>query len=183
MSDSISERYHSIAKMKQAEENTLESGQHLQQTLLNGLHGRGSHLNPANVFEDLDCKLVVEHPSGVPHSIWQIINHMIYWQEFSLALLSNDTPKTPEHASDSWMDTAIPARESEWISAVNTFLEGLHAAKGFIDDLDKTVAARQGRSRAEVIGMLIGHNSYHLGQIVFLRQILGAWLPSLGDTW
>ncbi len=77
------------------------------------------------------------------------------------------------------MDVYVsPTSESEWLNAVNTFLKGLHAVEGFIDDLDTTVVARQGRSRAELIGMLVGHNSYHLGQIVFLRQILGARAPS-----
>jgi uncharacterized damage-inducible protein DinB len=37
--------------------------------------------------------------------------------------------------------------------------------------------------REEVL-MLQGHNSYHLGQIVLLRQELGAWPPPRGgDTW
>lgn len=157
--------------------------QNCRQTLLNGLHGRGSHVSPGSVFEDLDWRLVAELPNGIPHSIWQIVNHMIYWQEFSLALLRNDTPRTPEHAADTWTDNVSPMSESEWLDAVHTFLRGLHAVEGFIDDLDTTVTARQGRSRAEVIGMLVGHNSYHLGQIVFLRQILGAWAPDLGDTW
>lgn len=157
--------------------------QYFRATLLNGLQGRGSHVNPANVFENLDWRLAGELPNGIEHSIWQIVQHMIYWQEFSLALLRNDTPRTPEHAADTWTCNVSPTSKSEWLNAVNKFLNGLHAVEGFIDDLDTTVAARQGRSRAEVIGMLVGHNSYHLGQIVFLRQILGAWEPFLGDTW
>ena len=156
----------------------MEMKQYVRQTLLNGLHGRGSHVNPANVFGDLNWRLVGELPNGIEHSIWQIVNHMIYWQEFSLALLRNDIPRTPEHAADTWTDNVSPTSESEWLNAVNTFLKGLHAVEGFIDDLDTTVVARQGRSRAELIGMLVGHNSYHLGQIVFLRQILGARAPS-----
>jgi len=32
--------------------------------------------------------------------------------------------------------------------------------------------------------MLANHNSYHLGQIVSLRRLIGAWLPpSGGATW
>ena len=161
----------------------METEQYVRQTLLNGLHGRGSHVNPANVFENLNWRLVGELQNGIEHSIWQIVHHMNYWQEFSLALLRNDTPRTPEHAADTWTDNVSPTSESEWLQTVNTFLKGLHAIEGFMSDLDITVAARQERSRAEVIGMLVGHNSYHLGQIVFLRQIFGAWEPSLGDTW
>jgi hypothetical protein len=36
----------------------------------------------------------------------------------------------------------------------------------------------------EVLYQLAAHNSYHVGQIVVLRQALGAWPPpGGGDTW
>ena len=152
--------------------------------LLNGLQGRGSHVTPVNVFEDLDWRFAGKIPDGNVRSIWQIVDHMIYWQEFSLALLRGETPENPEHAADSWTTQVSPTNESEWNHAVNAFLEGIRAAEGFTDDLDQSVSARQGRSRAEVIGMLVGHNSYHLGQVVLIRRMLGAWPPpSGGDTW
>ncbi|KPV43274.1 hypothetical protein AN477_13630 [Alicyclobacillus ferrooxydans] len=55
----------------------METEQYVRQTLLNGLHGRGSHVNPANVCGDLNWRLVAELPNGIQHSIWQIVNHMI----------------------------------------------------------------------------------------------------------
>lgn len=162
----------------------MGSDPYFRQMLLNGLHGRGSHVNPVQVFEGLNWGLVGEIPDGITHSIWQIVDHMIYWQEFSLALLRNENPQTPDHASNSWTENVCPTDENEWNNAANTFLAGIHTVEGFMDDLEQPVTAREGRSRAEVIGMLVGHNSYHLGQVVLLRQLLGAWPPpSGGDTW
>lgn len=163
----------------------VEDSQYVRQTLLNGLQGRGSHVNPASVFEELDWRLVGQVPTGVAHSIWQILDHMIYWQEFSLALLRNETPDAPAHASDSWTAIVSPSSESEWDNAVQKFLDGLRTAEQMTDDeLGQSIGARRERSRSEVMGMLIGHNSYHLGQVVLVRQMLGTWPPpSGGDTW
>jgi uncharacterized damage-inducible protein DinB len=133
----------------------------------------------------LDWRLVGQVPAGVTHSIWQILNHMIYWQEFSLTLLRGENPNNPKHASDTWTDKVSPTSEGEWKEVVRTFLEGLCTAEEFTDvDLEHAVAARENRSRAEVIGMIVGHNSYHMGQVVLVRQMLGTWPPpSGGDTW
>lgn len=163
----------------------MEEGRYIQQTLLNGLQGRGSHVSPAHVFEVLDWRLVGEVPDGATHSVWQILDHMIYWQEFCLALLRNETPESPSHASDTWTTNVSPTNEDEWNDAVQTFLDGLRTAEQMTDDeLGQTVAGRRERSRSEVLGMLIGHNSYHLGQVVLVRQMLGTRPPpSGGDTW
>lgn len=163
----------------------VEDRQYVRQTLLNGLYGRGSHVSPDKVFEELDWKLVGQVPAGVTHSIWQILNHMIYWQDFSLTLLRGENPDTPQHASDTWTDQVSPSSEDEWQGAVKTFFDGLCTVEECTDvELEGAVPARANRSRAEVIGMIVGHNSYHMGQVVLVRQMLGAWPPpSGGDTW
>lgn len=153
--------------------------------LLNGLCGNGSHVAPSSVLEGLDWAMTAERPNGAPHSIWQILNHLIYWQEFCLALLRDEKPAVPEHASDTWPDRNAPTSADEWNNAVKVFLEALRAAEQATEvELKGDISARLGRSRAEVMGMMIGHNSYHLGQIVLLRQMLESWPPpSGGDTW
>lgn len=75
--------------------------------------------------------------------------------------------------------------ERDWRAVVNRFLDGLSAAREAAQpDMTESLAARAEESRVEVLQSLIGHNSYHLGQIVVLRQLLCAWPPpSGGDTW
>ena len=42
----------------------------------------------------------------------------------------------------------------------------------------------RGIRRGEGLAIVAQHNSYHLGQIVMLRRVLGAWPPPAGgDTW
>lgn len=161
--------------------NEIES---FRQSLLNGLRGRGSHVSPEVAFEGLDWNFAGRVPQKSLHSIWQVLNHLVYWQKFSLTLLRDGTPDTPLHASDTWTDEVGPPDEHEWSTTLNAFLIGINEVIDLMTDLHQPVAARPGRSRGEVIGMLVGHNSYHLGQVVLLRQMLGIWPPtSGGDTW
>lgn len=153
--------------------------------LRSALAGRGAHVQPARVFDGLDWRLAGLRPGGSPHSIWQVLGHMIFWQDFSLAHLRGEDPPVPEHAADSWPKEEAPRDEAEWQRAVERFVAGLdeamRQAKG---DLTAEIRARPGRTRAESLQMIAAHNSYHAGQVVLLRRMLGAWPPpGGGDTW
>ena len=156
-----------------------------RQMVLNGLQGRGAHASVNHIFEDLDWRLAGRCPEGSPYTIWQLLNHLIYWQDYTLRLLAGEAPAVPEHA-DLWQGDTVPASETSWNTAVESFLAGLRmveeAAKNY--DLESATPALPEQSHAETLGMLIGHNSYHLGQVVLLRRMLGSWPPpSGGDTW
>lgn len=153
--------------------------------IVNGLFGKMAHVSPDAAFEAIDWGIVGNKPDGSPHSIWDILNHLIYWQDYCLSLLDGENPTSPEHAVESWKSTESPLSEEQWQGTVRAFLSGLQAAEdAAADDLSGKIASRPSQSRVEVFQSLIGHNSYHLGQIVLLRQLLGSWPPpSGGDTW
>jgi len=51
-------------------------------------------------------------------------------------------------------------------------------------DLERVVDVRRNGTAREEIFWVQGHNSYHLGQIVMLREAFGVWPPPRGgDTW
>ncbi len=157
----------------------------LKTAISNGLNGRMAHVSPDAVFEAIDWTIVCEKPVDASHSIWEILNHLIYWQDYCLLLLEGDNPTSPEHASYSWKCPRGPVNEQQWLDTVKRFLSGLVSAeKASAIELDGNLLARPQESRIEVLESLVGHNSYHLGQIVLLRQLLGSWPPpSGGNTW
>ncbi|MHB1628691.1 MAG: DinB family protein [Bacilli bacterium] len=157
-----------------------------KQMVMNVLQGRGAYASVNHIFENLDWRLAGQLPEGSPYTIWQLLNHLIYWQDYTLDLLAGKAPTVPEHAVDSWPGDAFPASEASWDTAVESFLAGLRMAQEAAksSDLESATPARPEQSRAETLGMLMGHNSYHLGQVVLLRRMLGSWPPpSGGDTW
>lgn len=149
------------------------------------LWSRGSHVDTATILDNLDWQLAGQQPAGSPYSIWQLANHLIFWQDFSLALLRGESPQMPEHAEGSWPGGPAPAGEREWAQAVARFKAGLAEARRQAEaDLESDTAARPGRSKAETLASLADHDSYHAGQVVMLRRMLGSWPPPTGgDTW
>ena len=157
----------------------------LKTAISNGLNGRMAHVSPDVVFEAIDWTSVCKKPGGASHSIWEILNHLIYWQDYCLILLEGDNPTSPEHASYSWDSPQGSVDEQQWLDKVENFLSGVVVAKrASATELEGNLLARPEESRIEVLESRVGHNSYHLGQIVLLRQLQGSWPPpSGGNTW
>ena len=51
------------------------------------LSGEGAHAGTQNVFDGLDWRVAAMRPPGVPHSIFQLLGHTAYWQNWALQWL------------------------------------------------------------------------------------------------
>lgn len=155
----------------------------LESALGHAITGKDSHVEQQNVFEGLDWKVAATRPTGVPHSLFQLLGHMIYWQDWVVKWLHGKKPAVPKHASGSWPDHPGPESAGEWEEMVRHFQNGLAELErqSREDDLFKK---RGKTSRLQMIQTIASHSSYHAGQAVLLRQMLGAWPPpSGGVTW
>ena len=160
----------------------------IRQDTTNAIVGRAitggdAHVATRNVFDGLDWRAAGAHVEGSPHTLFELLNHMIFWQDGVLEFLDGRTPSMPEHASGSWPGPSAPTTRAEWLEAVRRFQAGLtrleRAAK-------RATSVRKGRTKSP-LNMLAGvpaHNSYHAGQAALLRQLLRKWPPpSGGMTW
>jgi len=130
---------------------------------------------------------------GFPQTIYGLVWHAAYWMDYEAKRIAGGAPLYPEHAEASWPGTPAPKDESEWMAAVQWFRRGIEGLLA-IADLPVNEAARpvarthessnQGDNVRDIVWQTLVHNSYHVGQIVLLRQALGAWPPPQGrDTW
>ena len=155
----------------------------LEKTVGNALSGKGAHAETKNLFAGLNWKAAGRRPEGAPHSIFQLLNHMAYWQEWVVKWLDGGDPPIPKHASGSWPGTSAPASAKEWQQAVRDFRSGL--GKLGLQSRGADLLTKRGKhTRLGMLHAIASHNSYHLGQVVLLRQMLGAWPPPAGGlTW
>lgn len=156
------------------------------QALREQLHGQNSHLGYLQALEGLSPADAGRRCGSAPHTIFQVLQHMIYWQDITLARLAGEPPAPPKTSTLGWQTPAAPEDASDWESAIASFVEGLRGVEELLvrPGFDPGAAADGGRrtsARSELL-MLQGHNSYHLGQIVVLRQLLGAWPPPRGGS-
>jgi len=149
------------------------------------LTGEGAYAKARNILENIELSQLGVRPDVAPHSIYEELWHTVYWQDLILAWLAGEDRASPEHASDSWADKQAPEDLREARDLTRRFLEGLNQAISYASDaetLDKTVLEKY--TVRSLLETLLAHNSYHLGKIVLLRQLIGIWPPpSGGDTW
>lgn len=153
------------------------------QFFLNGLHGEGAHVDTETVFDGMDWQQAGEKNEDFPHSVWELLFHMNYWQYFMLDILEGDPSNSENPDAESWPPATGPESEEEWEAAVVYFRKGLDMAEAEAGKaLDERVANRSEMTRAECLQTIVLHNTYHAGQAVFARKIMGAWPPSRDAT-
>jgi uncharacterized damage-inducible protein DinB len=148
----------------------------LDKTVACALSGKGAHVNTSIVFAGLDWSLAGMRPERAPHSAYQLLNHMLYWQEWVAKWLDGEKPPIPKHISLGWPGDAAPASREEWEQAVRRFENGLQALSRRSRRAD-LFSKRGSKSPFEMLQIIALHNSYHAGQVVLLRHVLDSWPP------
>jgi uncharacterized damage-inducible protein DinB len=158
--------------------------------LLNGKHAHAD----SRACVDVPFDVARNMPEGFTHSIRQLVWHMNYWMEYELKRIAGSPDPYPAHADESWPAASETFDVNQWQHEVARFGElldelAMHA------ELPANERARPIQSNHEseaqhassleaVLWQTLVHNSYHLGQVVMLRQAVGAWPPIAGsDTW
>lgn len=155
----------------------------LELTTRGALSGKNAHVESAKVLAGLDWRPAGARARGVPHSAFQIVNHMTYWQEWAVKWLDGKRPRPPRHAAGGWPGKVSPANRQEWSRSVRRFRTSLAALEKRARRED--LLSKHGTmTRLEMLRIIGSHTSYHVGQAALLRQLLGAWPPpSGGVTW
>lgn len=152
------------------------------EALVRLLDGTAAHVAALDALDGLSEEDAVARREGWPYSCHEILLHAVYWQDLFLARFAGDPAPIPSTAAQGWPEAGL----NRWSDTVHRFTRGLESAKerARTDDLDATLSDWQGIRRGEGLAIIAQHNSYHLGQIVALRRVLGAWPPpGGGDTW
>lgn len=152
------------------------------------LRGLGAHVDPRACVDDLSWELAGRRVIHHPHTIWQLLGHLIYWMDHELRCIEGPEVPLPAHADESWPKADGPADEVAWqheVALLRTSLDQLATlANAQASTLARIVHPRKGVTVETVLWMLVAHNSYHTGQIVTLRHAMGAWPPpGGGGTW
>jgi uncharacterized damage-inducible protein DinB len=162
------------------------------------LIGDGYATPPKRVLDALESPqagdaLTHQKPAGAPHSIYEELWHVVFWQQVTLEWISGIETPYPKSSLDGF-PTVLDMEKEPFGALCERFFEGLNAAVEAATDtsrLDREIRcpSRPGQPMRtmtvlEQLQNLAAHNAYHLGRIVLLRQLLGVWPPpSGGDSW
>jgi DinB superfamily len=151
----------------------------LRKHLLELLDGGGAHLGFDEVLAGLPPKLRGARPAGAPHSPWELVEHLRIAQWDILEFSQNPKHASPEWPKGYWPDPEVPPSAEAWANSVKNFKADLAAMKKLVSDRNTDLFAPiphgEGQTILREALLVADHNAYHLGQLVLLRRILGAW--------
>jgi hypothetical protein len=105
-------------------------------------------------------------PAEGRHSVWQLVNHIIFWQDYTLRSARGQKPTREEFAAEAkrrnWEEPA-QASEGAWKDTRDKFLASYRA-------MVELVGSPEAKERP-LYHLL--HESYHFGQIMYLRAMQG----------
>jgi hypothetical protein len=116
---------------------------------------------------------------GVPYSAWELLEHVRIAQWDILEFCRKPKHVSPEWPSGYWPKTPAPPNAAAWDKSVEDFENDVMAMAKLIGDpktdLFTALPHGTGQTVLRETLLLADHNSYHLGQLVLLRRMLGAW--------
>ncbi|WP_282137310.1 DinB family protein [Rossellomorea aquimaris] len=118
--------------------------------------------------------------SEVSNSIWQIVNHLIFWNEDVIhRIKGTENPRKAEDNEETFGNPGNPEDEIGWTQTVQRLNEVMNKLKTVIADLDdeklKAPYAANRYSIERLLSIIMMHDTYHLGQIVLLRKLQSTW--------
>jgi len=118
--------------------------------------------------------------SGISNSIWQIVNHLIFWNEDVIhRIKGTENPHKAEDNDETFGNPGDSEDEIGWAQTVQRLYEVVNKLKTVIVDLDdeKLTAPYTPNSYSieRLLSNIMMHDTYHLGQIVLLRKLQSSW--------
>src|ERR1700761_4712863 len=107
------------------------------------------------------------------HSVGQLANHLVFWDRESLAKFKGQTPEKFDGNND---ETFNNFDAKSWDRTVKELDEVLTEGEKAGEAAEEPKIALW----ASTIAHIGTHNAYHIGQMVYVRKLQGAWDPEKG---
>jgi len=151
----------------------------LREHLASLLSGGNAHLDWKGAFAGIPVKLRGLRPAGLPYSIWELLEHMRTAQWDILEFSRDPKHVSPDWPSGYWPASQAPPNLKAWDNSLKSFARDLAAMKKLVanpkTDLFAKIPHGTGQTILRETLLVADHNSYHLGQVVAVRRLLGNW--------
>jgi uncharacterized damage-inducible protein DinB len=159
--------------------NKIANDKALREHLVKLLTGGDAHADFETAIKNFPVELRGKRPKGAEHSAWELLEHLRIAQWDILDFSLNPQYKHKEWPAGYWPQTAAPPDEKAWEKSVKAFRKDLKTICALVSDEKTDLFAKISHGDGQTIlreALLVAdHNAYHIGQIVLLRRLLGAW--------
>lgn len=165
--------------MNTAAPRRAEGDKALRDHLLWLLRGGHAHVQFDRALAGLLPKLRGGKPAGLPYSPWQLLEHMRIAQWDILEFSRNPKHVSPKWPEGYWPRVQAPPTASAWARSLAAFRSDMRAMQRLVANASTDLHARiphgEGQTVLREALLVADHNAYHLGQLIVVRRLLGAW--------
>jgi hypothetical protein len=145
------------------------------------LDGGQAHATFEDAVKDFPVKLRGVIPDGLPYSAWQILEHIRIAQS---DILNFSAPPTGGYHAMKWPDAywpkeKAPQRPEAWDESIAAVLADRKKFEALLTkknaDLYKPFLWGTGQNLLREALLIADHAAYHVGELIVLRRLLGAW--------
>jgi hypothetical protein len=151
----------------------------LRKQLVTLLTGAEAHADFEAAIKNLPEELRGKRPKGAEHSAWELLEHLRIAQWDILEYAINPKHESPKWPEGYWPALPTPADAKEWDKSVRNFRKDLKRLCNLVSDKSTDLYAKiphgEGQTILRQALLTADHNAYHVGQIVLVRKLLGAW--------
>ncbi|MFX1478519.1 MAG: DinB family protein [Promethearchaeota archaeon] len=154
----------------------------LKRDLSSGLYGALTHSHPKKAVDGLTPFIARKRPSNKYHSCWDLLHHTVFWQDIILKNLEGEYIDWNTISNeDDWPSDELLSQDENFVELVKNFNKNLETAAIRLENVDLMKEIKIGLKHNPNVTyfrlflVFLQHTSYHLGQIISTRKLLGYW--------
>jgi DinB superfamily len=138
------------------------------------------HASVDSAVKNLAAALRGKRPEAYPHSPWELVEHIRLTQRDLLDFCQDpDYVERLEWPHDYWPASPNPPSSDAWDKSIADYKRDREAFARFTTETDLDLTSKiprgKGQTYLRTVLLAVDHASYHVGQIVSVRRLLGAW--------
>lgn len=151
----------------------------IRKTLTEYLKGGGAHASVDDALKDFPPSLFARKPKDMPHSAWQLLEHMRIALHDLLDFCTNPDYEAPSWPDGYWPKNDEPESSTAWKQSVKALQKDFQEFEKLLHspgtDLYAKIPWGEGQTIFREVLLAGDHTSYHTGQLILLRRQLVAW--------
>jgi hypothetical protein len=151
----------------------------VREQIIKLLQGGQAHLTLDDVLKSFPPRLRGLKPAGAPHSAWQLLEHLRIAQWDILEFSRNAKHVSPKWPEGYWPSSDRPPTDAAWKKCISAIKRDCRAMQKLVEiprtDLYSKIPHGTGQNILREALLIADHNAYHIGQLLLVRQLLGAW--------
>ncbi len=157
----------------------MEPDKRLRQQLAKFIDWHEAHADLAAAVDGFPAELRGRVPEGLPHSAWQLLEHIRIALWDIVEFCRDPHHKSPPWPEGYWPKKPEPPSEEAWEKSVKAVRDNIESLRKLITDPKQDLLAPlpggSGQTLLREALLAADHNAYHLGQLVLVRRALEAW--------